>query len=266
MVLNFLSGGAAINVLCRHYGIDIKIIDMGVNFDFGNTAGLLNKKVRKGTRNFCREKAMTHDEAIQSLQNGIDVFNEAYKQNQIGIIGLGDMGIGNTTSSSAIISAVTGFPPEQTTGRGTGITEQSLAHKIEIIRQGLNLHKPNPIDGIDILEKIGGYEIGGIAGAILAAAKNRVPVVLDGIISTAGGLIASLLSPVVKDYLFAGHKSVEVGQKAALNFMGITPILDLNLRLGEGTGAALAIDIIDAACRIMREMASFEEAGVSNKE
>lgn len=266
MVLNFLNDGAAINVLCKHNNIDLKVIDMGVNFDFEKNENLINKKVKKGTKNFTKFQAMTEEEAIQALQNGIDVFDKINKKKKIDIIGLGDMGIGNTTSSSAIISCITDIDPEKCTGRGTGIGDVKFQNKVNIIKKAILFHKPKKDDAIDILQKIGGFEIGGIAGAILAASYYKIPVVIDGIISTAGALLAFLLNPNVSDYIFAGHKSIEIGQKAALNFMNLEPILDLKMRLGEGTGASLAINIIDAACKIMIEMASFEEAGVSNKE
>ena len=266
MVYNFLNGGAAINVLCKHNKIDIKIIDIGVNFNFKNNEKLIDKKINKGTKNFTKTQAMTKEEAIQTLQNGINVFNEINNKKKIDIIGLGDMGIGNTTSSSAIISCITGIEPEKCTGRGTGIDDAKLQNKINIIKKAISLHNPKKDDAVDILQKIGGFEIGGIAGTILAAAYNKIPIVIDGIISTTGAILAYLLNPNVSDYIFAGHKSVEIGQKAALNFMNLEPILDLNMRLGEGTGASLAINIIDASCKIMREMASFEDAGVSNKD
>jgi len=266
MVYNFLNGGAAINVLCRYYGIDISVIDIGVNHNFENAHELIDKKIRKGTRNFAVEEAMTEDEALRSIEAGMDVFFNNYNKSKVDILGLGEMGIANTTSASAIISTVTGISVENATGRGTGINDDIFKHKINLIKKACGIHKPDPKDGIDILKKIGGYEIAGIAGAVLAAASKKTAVVLDGVISTAGGLIAYLIKPEIKDYLFSGHKSVEIGQKSALDFMGIDAIIDFNMRLGEGTGAAISMNIIDAACHIMREMASFEEAGVSNKD
>ncbi len=266
MVLNFINGGAAINVLCRQNGIGIRVVDMGVNFDFAPNTELIDKKVRKGTRNFLKEDAMLPDEAEQAVWNGMDVVLNACKDSKIDIIGLGEMGIGNSTSASAIISAATGLSPEKTTGRGTGLDDEKLRQKAALITEALKQRKPSNKDGMDILCKVGGFEIAGIAGAVLGAAYLQIPMVLDGFISTAGGLIAFLINPKVKDYFFAGHKSVEIGHQAALEYIGIAPILDLNMHLGEGTGAALAIHIIDASCRIMCEMASFEEAGVSNKD
>jgi nicotinate-nucleotide--dimethylbenzimidazole phosphoribosyltransferase len=265
MVTNFLAGGAAINVLCRHHQIDLQVVDMGVNADFGDHPGLIHKKVRKGTRNFEKEAAMTEGEAIKALENGGDVFLADYAESAIDIVGLGEMGIGNTTSAAAIISAVTGVPADETAGRGTGVDDQGLARKIEVINRALKRHRPDPQNGLDILQTIGGFEIAGIAGALLAAASKKTAVVLDGVISTAAGLIAFLINPDVRGYLISGHRSVEVAQNAALAYMTLDPVIDMDMRLGEGTGAALSMDIVDAACKVMTEMASFDEAGVSNK-
>lgn len=267
MVLNFINKGAAINVLSEHNQIDLKVIDIGVDYDFNDIKGLITRKVAKGTKNFLKQQAMTEEEALKALKIGIDIFEETYKENKIDIIGVGDMGIGNTTSSSAIISAVTGLPAEETTGRGTGIDEKSLKRKIEVIDEAIKFHNLNPnSSGIEILQKIGGFEIGGIAGTILASAYHKVPVVIDGIIATAAALIAYKINSNVKDYMFASHKSVEKGHIKALNLLGLEPILDLHMRLGEGTGSALAINIIEASAKIMTQMASFEEAGVTNIE
>ncbi len=266
MVDNFLKGGAAINVLCRHHNIDIKVVDMGVNADFEDHPDLIKKKVRRGTRNFAIEDAMTENEVFQALAGGMEAFLSVYNEQKIDIVGLGEMGIGNTTSASSIISTITGITPAQATGRGTGIDDKGLAHKTEIIEKALNFHRPDAKNGFEILKKIGGYEIAGMAGAALAAASKGTAVVLDGVISTAAGLVAYIINPDIKGYLISGHKSVEISQKAALSHMGLDPVIDLNMRLGEGTGAALTIDIADAACRIMREMASFDDAGVSNRE
>jgi len=266
MVLNFLAGGAAINVLCRHFGIDITVVDMGVKgMEFEDHPLLMKKKVAMGTRNFALQEAMTHEQATAALQNGIMAFNEQYEKRAFDIVGLGDMGIGNTTAATAIICEVTGISPHEAVGRGTGIDDKALGHKAKIIAKALEFHKPASRDGMDILTKVGGFEIAGIAGAALAAASKRVAVVLDGLISTAGGLIAYLIEPKVKGYLIAGHRSVEKSQTAALDYMGIEPVVDLNMRLGEGTGAAITINLVEAACKIMREMASFDDAGVSKK-
>ena len=265
MVQNFLAGGAAINVICRHQGIDLRVVDMGVNADFEAHPVLLRRKVGKGTRNFAAENAMSPDEAGQALESGAAVFLEACDKRAIDIVGLGEMGIANTTSATAIICAVTGVSPAEATGRGTGVDDKGLAHKARVIEKALDFHKPDPADGFDILQRLGGFEIAGIAGAALAAASRGTAVVLDGVISTAAGLIAYLLNPDIRGYLIAGHRSVEVSQAAALAHMRLAPVIDFGMRLGEGTGAAMTIDVVDAACRIMREMASFDEAEVSQQ-
>ncbi|MFH1156664.1 MAG: nicotinate-nucleotide--dimethylbenzimidazole phosphoribosyltransferase [Pseudomonadota bacterium] len=263
MVRNFLKGGAAINVLCRHHAIDLRIVDMGVNADLDDHPLLIRKKIRPGTRNFAVQEAMTRSETLDALVSGMEVFLNSHARKPMDLVGLGEMGIGNTTSASAIICAITGIPPAQATGRGTGVDNKGLDHKTKVITNALAFHRPDTADGLDILQKIGGYEIAGIAGAVLAGAMTRTAIVLDGLISTAAGLVASLLNPHAKGYLISGHKSVETAQKAALDHLGLKPVVDLGMRLGEGTGAALTMDTVDAACRIMREMASFDEAGVS---
>ncbi|MBN2039081.1 MAG: nicotinate-nucleotide--dimethylbenzimidazole phosphoribosyltransferase [Spirochaetes bacterium] len=263
MVDNFLNGGAAINVLCRHYGIEMKIVDMGVDKEFSEHPDLIIKKVRKGTRSFAIENAMTYEEMIQALEGGMQVFLDAYEKEKTDIVGLGEMGIGNTSSSSAIISAVTGISPFQSAGRGTGVDDKGLDHKAKVILRALNFHKPDPENGFDVLQRVGGFEIAGIAGAVLAAASKQTTVVLDGVISTAAGLIAYLINPDIKGYLISAHKSVEAAQAAALSHMGLKSVIDLEMRLGEGTGAAMILDAADTACKIMSEMASFDEAKIS---
>ncbi len=263
MVDNFLNGGAAINVLCRHHDIEMKVVDMGVNHEFTHHPDLIIKKVAKGTANFAIGPAMTSNQVVQAVENGMSTFLEAWDDRPIDIVGLGEMGIGNTTSASAIISLITGISPSQATGRGTGIDDKGLEHKANVIEKALLFHMPDSGNGIEILQKIGGFELAGITGAVLAAASKKCAVVLDGVISTAAGLVAYLIQPDVKDYLISGHKSVEQAQKAALSFMDLTPLVDFNMRLGEGTGAALAIDMADAACKIMCEMASFDDAKVA---
>lgn len=264
MVFNFLRGGAGINVLARHAGADVVVVDIGVDHDFGELDGLINLKVINGTKNFAKEPAMTREDAVRCIETGIELAN-GYAKKGYKIFGTGDMGIGNTTPSSAIASVLTGRPVSEVTGKGTGITDESLQRKIKIIEEGIKLNKPNSEEAIDVLSKVGGAEIGGIAGLILGAASNRIPVVIDGFISTAGALIAYCIEPKVKDYIFAAHNSVEIGHKAMLDKMGLIPILDLNLRLGEGTGAALAMLMIEAGLKIYKEMATFGEAGVSSE-
>lgn len=266
MVLNFLSNGAAINVLCAHNNIDISIIDVGIKGDMAGHDKLISKKVAHGTRNFARTMAMTREEAEAAINVGASVFEKQNKAGKIDVLAIGEMGIGNTTAATAIISAATGFTVEQCAGRGTGVDDEAFKHKIEVIEKALKFHQPARTDAMDILCKVGGFEIAAMAGAALKAASNGSAVVLDGVISTSAGIIAYLINPVVADYFIAGHKSVEIGQKAALEMLNLKPVLDLDFRLGEGTGAALAINIVEASCKIMCEMATFEEANVSGIE
>jgi len=263
MVDNFLNGGAAINILCSHHNIKMKVVDMGVKADFTPHPDLIMKKVAKGTKNFAIEDAMTESEMILALENGMTTFLEAHERHPVDIVGVGEMGIGNTTSAAAIISLITGITPAQATGRGTGIDDKGLLHKTEVIERVLAFHALDPGNGFEILQKIGGFEIAGIAGAVLAAASKKTAIVLDGVISSAAGLVAYTINPAIQGYLISGHKSVEQAQKAALDHMGLTPLIDFNMRLGEGTGAALAIDMADAACKIMCQMASFDEAKIA---
>ncbi len=265
MVYNFIAGGAGVNVLARHVGAKVMVVDMGVAADFEPAANLIVKKIAYGTKNIATGPAMSNNEAKKSIESGIDVFNEELNEHGIDIVGTGDMGIANTTPSAAIICAVTGKDPSIIAGRGTGVDDLRLKLKIDVIRKALEINKPDPRDPLDLLAKVGGFEIGGIAGLILAAVSHRIPVVVDGFISTAGALIAIGFNPTVTDYLFMSHNSAEKGHSEVLDFIGIEPMLDLDLRLGEGTGAALAIGIIEASVKILTEMATFGEAGVSNR-
>lgn len=265
MVENFLDGGAAINAFCNQYGIELAVVDMGVNGDFADHPLLIKKKVARGTRNFAVQRAMTMEQTLLAIENGARCFLERNEKAQCDLVGLGEMGIGNTSSAAAIICSAAGMSVEEIVGRGTGVDDSGLSRKKEVLEKALALHRPKAREGLDLLSKVGGYEIAGICGAVLAAASEGCCIVLDGIISTAGGLIAYLLCPEIHDYLIAGHKSVETGQQAALDIMGLEPVLDLDLRLGEGTGAAITMNLVDLACRMMREMASFDEAGVSRE-
>ncbi len=268
MVYNFLGGGAAINVLARHIGARVVVVDMGVAADIvikSKGENFIDKKIAYGTANMAKGPAMSYENAIRSIEAGIEVL-ETEIENGIDIVGVGDMGIGNTTPSSAIAAFITGESVEKITGRGTGLDDEGLEAKVKTIKKALTLNTPNRGDAVDILAKIGGFEIGGMAGVMLAAAANKIPVVIDGFISGAAALIAYELSPKIKEYLFASHISVEAGHRAILDHIGIQPLFNLNMRLGEGTGAALGISIVDASCKILREMATFEEAGVSEKE
>ena len=266
MVYNFIRGGAGINVLAAYVGAKVVVADLGVaeqiqkskikNQDF------VDKKIALGTKNFAKGPAMTKDEAVRAIESGMEIFLDEFRKG-IDIAGIGEMGIGNTASASAISAVITGKPVQELTGRGTGIDDKTHFRKIEVIEKAINLNKPQAKDAIDVLAKVGGFEIGGLAGVVLAAASKRVPVVIDGFISTAAALIAYVIEPKVKDYLIASHCSVEKGHKVILDYLGLKPILDLSLRLGEGTGAALAMPVIEAGVKILTEMATFEAAGVS---
>lgn len=262
MVLNFLNGGAGVNVLARHAGAEVRVVDVGVDHDFEDSPNLIHSKVARGTRNFCKGPAMTAEETMAAISVGIRLA-ERCKSEGVGLVGTGEMGIGNTTPSSAIIAAIAGIDVEMVTHKGTGISDAALAAKVMAIRKGLELNRPDPADPLDLLTKVGGLEIAAIAGLVLGCAANSIPVVADGFISTAGALIASELHPCAKEYIFAAHQSVETGHRFMLERMGLRPILDLDLRLGEGTGAALAMPLIEAGLKILAEMATFEQAGVT---
>ncbi len=264
MVENFLAGGAAINTFCAHYGIELAVVDMGVNGELGDHPMLIQQKVAPGTCNFALRRAMRPDEAIRAIENGARTFLKKNERQSCDLVGVGEMGIGNSSSATAIICGATGLSVAQVVGRGTGVDDRGLMRKREVLEKALALHQPDPNDGLELLSMVGGFELGGICGAILAAASTGCVVVLDGLISTAAGLLAYLLCPEVKDYLIAGHKSVEVGQQAALDIMGLTPVVDLDMRLGEGTGAAITMNLVELSCCMMRDMASFEEAGVDS--
>lgn len=263
MLLNFARGGAAINVLARHAGARVVVVDMGVKSPLPPTPEIRSQRVGPGTRNFTRETAMTREQAMAALEIGIGIAEELVRDG-VTLIGIGDMGIGNTTSASALVAAFTGMPPEEVAGRGTGIDDAGLTRKIDVIRRGLALHKPDPQDGVDALAKVGGFEIAGLAGVVLGAAASSVPVVVDGFICGAAALAASRIAPSCAGYLIASHRSVEAGHRVVLQALGTKPLLDLDLRLGEGTGAALAMSLVEASLRILHEMATFDSAGVSD--
>ncbi len=264
MVINFLNGGAAINVLAAHAGARVVVADFGVAFDFPEMVGLVNCKIRKGTDNFSRTQAMNRIEAVQSIVKGMELVQAEYAKG-LDLIGTGDMGIGNTASSSAIAAVYTGKSPAEVTGQGTGIAPDVLAKKVMVIERALSLHKPDPLDPIGTLAQIGGLEIGGIAGVILGGARLGVPVFLDGFISGAGALLAQALCPESVSYMVSSHRSAEPGHDAMLKKLELSPLLDLKMRLGEGTGAALGFTLADAACKIINEMATFAQAKVSGK-
>jgi nicotinate-nucleotide--dimethylbenzimidazole phosphoribosyltransferase len=265
MVQNFLNGGAAINVFARQTGARVVIADLGVAVDLPGHPQLVNRKIGYGTRNIAHGPAMTLVEARAAVEAGIQIV-QAEIQKGLDIIGTGDMGIANTTPSSAIVAALTGQEVERVTGRGTGIDGQGWERKVATIKQALEINRPDPENALDVLAKVGGFEIAGLVGLIFGAAAGRIPVVIDGFISTAAALVATEWHPPVRDYLIAAHNSVEIGHRVMLERMELVPLLNLDLRLGEGTGAALAMPLIEAACLALREMATFNEAGVSERE
>jgi nicotinate-nucleotide--dimethylbenzimidazole phosphoribosyltransferase len=266
MVMNFIHGGAGINVLARHAGADVIAVDIGVDHDFGelNEETFISRKVVSGTKNMRKGPAMTREEAEQCIEVGMAIAHDFAKKGYK-IFGTGEMGIANTSPSSAITLVLTEKTVEDITGRGTGIDDDTWKNKVNVIKDAIRINSPDPADPIDVLAKIGGAEIGGIAGLIIGAAANKIPVVIDGFISTVGALIAYLIEPKTRDYMFAAHMSQEVGHKALLEKIGLKPILDLDLRLGEGTGAALAMLVIEAGLKIYKEMATFEEAAVAER-
>jgi nicotinate-nucleotide--dimethylbenzimidazole phosphoribosyltransferase len=264
MVLNFLNGGAAINVLARHISARVVVIDMGMAVDVPAQPGLIIKKIARGTANIALGPAMTRIQAIRAVEAGAEVVAQEIRRG-LDLLAPGDMGIGNTTPSAAIAAAITGSPPDELVGRGTGVDDLGLQRKIRAVERALEVNSPNPADALDVLAKVGGFEIGGITGAILAAAAHRRPVVVDGFISTAAAMLAVTLQPRVREYLFASHCSQELGHRRMMDWLGLKPILDLQMRLGEGTGAALASSLIEAACRSLVEIATFAEAGVAGK-
>lgn len=270
MVRTFLRGGAGINALAKCVDAQVWVADMGIISDLDpasleNRDRLFVRKIQRGTANLAKGPAMTTEDAEKSILTGFELAESLFEKG-VNILGTGDMGIGNTTPSAAVGAVITGMDVKAMVGRGTGADEQGLIRKQEAVQNGIKVNHPDPKDGLDVLSKVGGFEIGGIAGCILASAYHRHPVVIDGFISTAGALIAHTLCSSVKDYLFAGHCSEELGHRAMLAFLGLDPILDLKMRLGEGTGAALAMGILDGAVQVFKDVLTFEEAGVTEKD
>lgn len=264
MVGNFLRGGAAVNVLARHAGARVVVVDAGVAAALPPSDGLDTRKIAFGTKDLSRGPAMSRPQAEACLHAGMKVL-ESEIERGADVVGIGDMGIGNTTAASAITAVMTGQSPTAVTGYGTGIDEEGRHQKIACIERALATNQPDPEDPLDVLAKVGGFEIGLLAGVILGAAAARRPVVLDGFITGAAALVASGCAPDARRYLLASHRSQEPGHQAALDHLELTPLLDLRMRLGEGTGAALGISILEAAVRCLREMATFAEAGVSEE-
>jgi nicotinate-nucleotide--dimethylbenzimidazole phosphoribosyltransferase len=266
MVKNFAQGGAAINVLARQIDARVVVADFGVAGELCPNQLVVDAKMAHGTANMVAGPAMTREQAAGSIRRGVELFQKEHQSQRIDLAGIGDMGIGNTTSASAITATITRKPVNAVTGLGTGISQNQRNHKVNIISKAIALNKPDPSDPLDVLAKVGGFEIGGMTGVILAAAANRVPVVLDGFISGAAALIATTLEPISLEYMIASHKSAESGHQSILDHIGLEPLLDLDMRLGEGTGAVLGFHLVEAGVRILTQMATFSEAGVSPKE
>ena len=262
MVLNFLSGGAAMNVLARHAGAELIVVDIGVAADLPWHPLLKNRKVAYGTANMTRGPAMSRQQAVAAIEVGIEIAEE-YLATGTGLFGTGEMGIGNTTPSTALTAVFAGCNVAAVCGRGTGLDNERMQRKIEAIERALEINQPDAAEPLDVLAKVGGLEIAGIAGVMLAAAAHRRPVLVDGFISGAAALVAARLQPLAVNYMFASHLSEEVGHRVVLEMLGLKPFLHMDMRLGEGTGAALAMTIVDAALKIIHEMATFATAGVS---
>lgn len=261
MVLNMVAGGAGINVIGRHVGARIVVTDLGVNADL-SAAAIRHDKVRMGTANMAQGPAMTRDEAVRAIESGVRLVEEEMEKG-LDIIATGEVGIGNTTAASAVIAALSGEPPARVTGRGTGITKEALADKVATIEKALSVNKPDVSDPVDVLAKVGGLDIAGMTGVFLGGAAHRIPVVMDGFISAAAALAAVRLCHECVDYILPSHVSIEIGHQVVLDELGLVPLFDLQMRLGEGTGAALSMSIIEASARILSEMATFESAGVA---
>lgn len=261
MAYNFLSGGAAVNVLARQAGAEVQFVDIGINGDLSHE-DLIDRKVRRGTDNMAVGPAMSREDAISAVLVGVKIAQEAIA-NGTEIFITGEMGIGNTTASAAIMCALKGISPEFAVGRGTGIDDKRLLHKIEVVERALKVNQPDAADPLDVLSKVGGLEIAGLTGLILGAAAGGKPIILDGFISGAAALVAKALAPESIAYMIASHVSNEQGHKLMLELLGLEPLLNLGLRLGEGTGGVLSLHLIEAICRILSEMATFESAGIS---
>ncbi|MCY3567869.1 MAG: nicotinate-nucleotide--dimethylbenzimidazole phosphoribosyltransferase [Chloroflexi bacterium] len=262
MVQNYLEGGAAVNALAERAGVDLTIVDAGVAVPVGPSDELVSLRFGFGTQNIAEGPAMTLEQAEAALDAGAKIARAAAAYDDI--IGVGEMGIANTTSAAAIVSVLCGRPAEEVTGRGASRSDEQLARKVAVVKQAIAVNRPDPTDGMDVLRTLGGFEIGILAGVVLGAASRRTPVVLDGFITAAAALIAQSIVPTSRDYLIAGHRSAERGHGIALEQLRLKPLLDLDMRLGEGSGAVLAMGIVDAAAACLNDMATFGEAGVSD--
>lgn len=265
MVMNMLGGGAAINVLTRHAGAELHVVDIGVNAPLDDAAGLISRRIKNGTHNFVHGPAMSASEAEAAIMVGVELAQQA-KQEGVTLLGTGEMGIANTTPATALFAAYMGQPPKTLTGRGTGVNDAMLQHKAEVIQRALDVNRASLDDPFNTLAALGGLEIAGICGLCLGGALTGVPVAVDGFISTAGATAAVAIKPEVRDYLIFSHASHEQGHRRVLEYLNAQPVMDLEMRLGEGTGAALTFTVIEAALKLYNEMATFSAAGVSNEE
>lgn len=264
MVGNFLNGGAAINVLARQAQARVVVVDIGVAADLDAHPQLVSRKIARGTQNIARGPAMTREQATDALKVGAAVV-EQEAAHGLDVLALGEMGIGNTATAAAMAAALIGTAPETLIGRGTGVDDEGLSRKIDAVERALAVNQPNANDAMDVLAKVGGLELAGLAGAAIAAAANQCPVIVDGYPATAAAMVAAALAPSLRPYLIAGHLSQERGHRLMLDWLELEPVLDLKMRLGEGTGAVLAMSVVEAACRTLDEMATFEEARVSGR-
>ena len=262
MTINFLKGITGVCVLSKHAGADIRVVDIGVGSDL-EYPGLINRKVRKGTSNMAKGPAMSKEEAISAIETGIEMVSQLVKEGY-NLFGTGEMGIGNTSTASAVAMAFLGCSAEEAVGKGVGLTEEGYASKKSVIERAISINKPDPYDPIDVLSKVGGFDIAGITGCFLGAAYCMVPIVIDGFISAAAALAAYRINPLVRDYIIPSHLSAEPGYSLVINEIGLEPLLDLNMRLGEGSGCPLAFNIIEAAEAIISDMATFEEATIKD--
>jgi nicotinate-nucleotide--dimethylbenzimidazole phosphoribosyltransferase len=265
MVANFAANGAAINQLAAHAGAKVVVVDVGVANPLPVSEGVVRARVADGTADMSIGPAMTRAQALAALRVGIEQV-ATLAEDGLDLVGTGDMGIGNTTPSAAIASVFTGVDPSDVVGPGTGLDAAGVRHKAEVVRRAISVNVPDPDDALDVLAKVGGLEIAGLAGVVIGAASLGIPVVSDGYISGAATLVALRLAPAVRPWVFASHRSAEPGHRVVLEALGIRPVLDLDMRLGEGTGAALAMELMDAACAVMSGMSTFDEAGVSDRE
>lgn len=255
-----VTGISGVAVLARHAGAELKVVDLGIDGDI-KAEGAINRKIRKSTSSFINGPAMSREEAVKAIETGIEITQAAIRDG-VDLIGTGEIGIGNTTTSSAMLYAFTGADLDILVGRGAGLSDEGLVRKKEVIMEGVNFNKPDPYDPVDVIAKVGGFDIAGLTGVYLAAAAGRVPVVIDGFISGVAAVAAARLAPAAKNFMFASHVSVEPGSAKVAELLGLSPMLDMNMRLGEGTGCALAFNIIDAALKVMNEMGTFADIGM----